>query len=125
MDYMHMRDKQLEKQVKLIRDNTIKTQYSDQTQSRFFETNTSVMKISNILNDTEKSHSTIVPSYDSTPPPRPREITLTTPQKPTLCDQTMQYLVRHFSVNVDKQCVIMKADKVDTFPKGIRNWLVD
>ncbi|CAG8453037.1 13377_t:CDS:10, partial [Ambispora leptoticha] len=127
LDYIRMRDQQLEKQVKLIRDNTIKVQYSEQTQSRFFETNASVMNISSILNDTEKSHSTIVPNDDSykTPPPRPREITLTTPQKLTFCDQTMQYLVRHFSVNVNKQCVIMKADKVDTFPKEIRNWLVD
>ncbi|CAG8502460.1 2049_t:CDS:10, partial [Acaulospora morrowiae] len=127
LDYIHMRDQQLEKQVKLIRDNTIKAQYIEQTQSRFFETNASVMNISSILNDTEKSHSIIVPNDDSfkTPPPRPREITLTTPQKSTLCDQTMQHLVRHFSVNVNKQCVIMKAEKVDTFPKEIRNWLVD
>ncbi|CAG8570151.1 3737_t:CDS:2 [Acaulospora morrowiae] len=41
MSYIHARDKQLEKQVKLIRGDRIKTQYSEQTQSQFFETNAS------------------------------------------------------------------------------------
>lgn len=51
--------------------------------------------------------------------------TITTPQKPILCDKVMQYLDNHFSINVNKQCVIMKVDNVDTFPKEIRSWLID
>ncbi|CAG8632659.1 1681_t:CDS:2 [Ambispora gerdemannii] len=66
LDYIHIRDQQLEKQVKLIRDNRIKAQYSEQTQSQSFETNASVMNLSSILNDPEKSYSTIVPNDELT-----------------------------------------------------------
>ncbi|CAG8510271.1 17558_t:CDS:2, partial [Racocetra fulgida] len=78
--------------IKLIRDKRIKAQNSELPQSRFVET----------------------------PPQRPCKTTITTPQKPTLCDKVMQYLDNYFSIYVNKQCVIMKADNVDTL-KEIRN----
>ncbi|CAG8766126.1 18283_t:CDS:2, partial [Dentiscutata erythropus] len=85
------------------------------------------MNLSSILNDPEESYSTITPNDDGfkTPPQKPCKTTITTPQKPILYDKTMQYLVNHFSINVNKQCVIMKADNVDAFPKEIRSWLID
>ncbi|RIB01109.1 hypothetical protein C2G38_2231847 [Gigaspora rosea] len=125
LDYIYKRDQQLEKEIKLIRDERIKTQYSELNQSQFAETNASIMNLSSILNDPIESYSTIAPKNDGIPPQRPCKTTITTPQKPTLCDKVMQYLDNHFSINVNKQCVIMKADNVDTFPKEIRSWLID
>jgi len=61
----------------------------------------------------------------STPPLGPREITITTPQKPTLSELSIKYLAKHISVNVNNQCVIMKADQVDAIPEEIRSWLVN
>ncbi|CAG8748673.1 20112_t:CDS:2, partial [Gigaspora rosea] len=100
LDYIYKRDQQLEKEIKLIRDERIKTQYSELNQSQFAETNASIMNLSSILNDPIESYSTIAPKNDG-------------------------YLDNHFSINVNKQCVIMKADNVDTFPKEIRSWLID
>ncbi|CAG8692410.1 834_t:CDS:2 [Gigaspora margarita] len=119
LDYICKRDRQLEKEIKLIRDERIKAQYSELTQSQFVETNAPIMSLSSILNDPVESYSTIAPNNDGT-----MQKTITTPQKPILCDKVMQYL-DHFSINVNKQCVIMKVDNVDTFPKEIRSWLID
>ncbi|CAJ0633639.1 4599_t:CDS:2 [Entrophospora sp. SA101] len=53
------------------------------------------------------------------------ETVLTTPQKPVLGERSIQYLVKHISVNVNKQCVIVKADQVDAIPKEVRSWLIN
>ncbi|CAG8590839.1 3252_t:CDS:10, partial [Ambispora gerdemannii] len=58
-----------------------------------------------------------------TPPLRPRQVTVTTPEKPILHKNTLQYLAKHFSVHVNNQCVIMKVDHVDLIPKEIRIWI--
>ncbi|RHZ90280.1 hypothetical protein Glove_1g5 [Diversispora epigaea] len=50
-----------------------------------------------------------------TPLPRPRnETVMTTPQKPTLFENSVKYLDKHFSVNINHQCVMMKEKQVDT-----------
>ncbi|GET03343.1 hypothetical protein GLOIN_2v1566052 [Rhizophagus clarus] len=56
---------------------------------------------------------------------RPQQVTVTTPEKPTLYKPTMQHLAKHFSVNVNEQCVIMKVDYVDIMPSQIRSWLIN
>ncbi|KAF0442185.1 hypothetical protein F8M41_003694 [Gigaspora margarita] len=128
LDYICKRDRQLEKEIKLIRDERIKAQYSELTQSQFVETNAPIMSLSSILNDPVESYSTIAPNNDGViqdTASKTMQKTITTPQKPILCDKVMQYLDNHFSINVNKQCVIMKVDNVDTFPKEIRSWLID
>ncbi|CAG8498726.1 14366_t:CDS:2 [Funneliformis caledonium] len=81
LDYIHMRDQQLEKHVKIIRENRYEAQFSEQTQSQLFE--------------------------------------------PILSEKSIQYLAKHISVNVNNQCVIMKADQVDAIPDVIRDLLVN
>lgn len=83
-----------------------------------------MMSLSNILNypgkrKFEEDH------QPKTPPIRPRQVTVTTPEKPSLYKHTMQHLAKHFSVHVNEQCVIMKVDHVDIIPRQVRSWLVD
>ncbi|CAI2195169.1 1940_t:CDS:2 [Funneliformis geosporum] len=87
-------------------------------------TNTSMMSLSNILNHPGKRKSE-GDHRPKTPPMRPRKVTVTTPEKPTLYKHTMQHLAKHFSVYVNNQCVIMKLDHVDLIPKEIRTWIVN
>lgn len=85
-------------------------------------TNTSMMTLSNILNHPGKRKSE-GDHQPKAPPMRPRKVTVTTPEKPTLYKHTMQHLAKHFSVYVNNQCVIMKVDHVDLIPKEIRIWI--
>ncbi|CAB4488921.1 unnamed protein product [Rhizophagus irregularis] len=87
-------------------------------------TNTSMLSLSNILNHPGKRKSE-GDHQPKTPPMRPRKVTVTTPEKPTLYKHTMQHLAKHFSVYVNNQCVIMKVDHVDLIPKEIRIWIVN
>ncbi|CAG8641443.1 13586_t:CDS:2 [Dentiscutata heterogama] len=87
-------------------------------------TNTSMMTLSNILNHPGKRKSE-GDRQPKTPPMRPRKVTVTTPEKPTLYKHSMQHLAKHFSVYVNNQCVIMKVDHVDLIPKEIRIWIVN
>jgi hypothetical protein len=63
-----------------------------------------------------------------TPPhqiqPAPRDQNLITPHKPTLYERTAKYLSMHFSMSINRDCVIMKASQVVTIPLEIRNWLM-
>ncbi len=55
----------------------------------------------------------------------PRNQDLITPHKPTLYEHTAKYLSKHFSMSINQECVIMKANQVVTIPSEIRNWLID
>ncbi|CAG8696591.1 14538_t:CDS:10, partial [Funneliformis caledonium] len=87
-------------------------------------TNTSMMSLSNILNYPGKRKFE-EDNQPKTPPMRPRQVTVMTPEKPSLYKHTMQHLAKHFSVYVNEQCVIMKVDHVDIILRQVRSWLVD
>ncbi|PKB97802.1 hypothetical protein RhiirA5_384396 [Rhizophagus irregularis] len=55
----------------------------------------------------------------------PRNQDLITPHKPTLYEHTAKYLSKHFSMSINQDCVIMKANQVVTIPSEIRHWLID
>jgi len=55
----------------------------------------------------------------------PRNQDLITPHKPTLYEHTAKYLSNHFSMSINQDCVIMKANQVVTIPSEIRHWLID
>ncbi|CAG8639575.1 1918_t:CDS:2, partial [Acaulospora morrowiae] len=55
----------------------------------------------------------------------PRNQDLITPHKPTLYEHTVKYLAKHFSMSINQDCVIMKANQVVTIPSEIRHWLID
>ncbi|CAG8449372.1 204_t:CDS:2 [Scutellospora calospora] len=108
---------QLEKEVKLIRNERIKAQYSELTQSQFVETNASIMNLSSILNDPGESYSTIALNDDGfkTPSQRPCKMTITMPQKPTLCDKSEK--------NVFESTIMTLPNPDHPFQKYTFNWI--
>ncbi|CAG8623223.1 358_t:CDS:2, partial [Diversispora eburnea] len=61
-----------------------------------------------------------------TPPTGPRnKIVMTTPQKPSLFANSVEYLDNHFSVNINQQYVIMKEKKVDPIPELVHDWIIN
>ncbi|CAI2178783.1 13296_t:CDS:2 [Funneliformis geosporum] len=50
---------------------------------------------------------------------------ITTLQKPKLCKRFIQYLSKHISVNINKQCLIMKVDQFAIIPDEIYKWLIN
>ena len=63
-----------------------------------------------------------------TPSPSPRNETFTTPQKPRLFKDTLQYLQQHVKITVNEQCVILRhteVEQVAELPSALRSWLVN
>ncbi|KAG9302392.1 hypothetical protein G9A89_011442 [Geosiphon pyriformis] len=58
-----------------------------------------------------------------TPPSRSQNTVMTTPQKPILSANSIKYLDKHFSIDINQQCVIMKEIKINIIPGSVRDWL--